>query len=449
LLLFLLLIFFPLFLDFPGITFPELKNVIIGEKLNEDYSMYTQLTDNTAPLAAWLYEITDSVFGRSMTARHILAFLLLFFQGAYLGIMFITRKAFNENTYIPSLLFCLLFSVSFDTLSFSAELVGSTFLLLAINNLFKEIEFRVQRDETIFNLGLFISLASLFSFTFFIYLFCSMIILFFYSRTSVRKFLLLAFGFLLPHCLVLSIAYLNDSLPYLWNYYYLSNFFLTRLSFVSIQSLIILNIVPLTYFVISVVMLQRESRFSKYQSQLLQIMFLWMGFSLVYLLICRDLRPQSLIVFFPGITFLFTHFFLFIRRKKFAEMNLWILIIGILFTSYLSRYHKLKSVNFDKLVVSPETRDLAHRRVLVLENDLTYFLQNKLATPYLDWQLSEKVFRHPEFYENLTEVYHAFVSDPPDVIIDRENLMQAFFNRMPTVKKQYSKSGDGYIKTSN
>jgi hypothetical protein len=449
LLLLLIIIYLPLFLDFPTMTIPELKSIVIGEKLNENYSMYTELADNTAPLAAWLYEITDSIFGRSTLARHIFAFVLLFFQGAYLGIMFITRKAFNENTYIPSLVFCLLFFLSFDTITFSAELAGSSFLLLALNNLFKEIEFRVQRDETTFNLGLFISLASLFSFGFFCYLFCAMIILFFFSRTSPRKFLLLGFGFLLPHFLVLSIAYLNGSISSLWDYYYLSNFVLTRSTFISTESLIVMSSIPLIYFVVSIVMLQRESRFSKYQSQLLQVMFLWIGFSLIYLFTCKDLRPQNLIVFFPGLTFLFTHFFLFIRRKKYAEMNIWIMVIGIISVSYLARYDKLKAVNYARLLVSPHDKEVKNKRILVLQNDLTYFQQNKLATPYLNWQLSERIFKAPDFYENITQVYHALINDPPDLIIDKENLMQPFFDRMPGLKKLYTRKGDGYAKASN
>jgi hypothetical protein len=449
LLLLLIVIYLPLFLDFPSVTIPELKSIVIGEKLNEGYSMYTELADNTAPLAAWLYEVTDSVFGRSTAARHIFAFVLLFFQGAYLGIMFITRKAFNENTYIPSLIFSLLFFLSFDTISFSAELVGSSFLLLALNNLFKEIEFRVQRDETTFNLGLFISLASLFSFGFFCYLFCAMIILFFFSRTSPRKFLLLAFGFLLPHLLVLSIAYLNGSISNLWDYYYLSNFVLKRSTFISTQSLIVISLVPLLYFVTSIVMLQRESRFSKYQSQLLQVMFLWIGFSLIYLFTCQDLRPQNLIVFFPGLTFLFTHFFLFIRRKKYAELNIWILIIGIISVSYLARYNKLNAVDYTHLLMSTQEKEVKNKRILVLQNDLAYFRQNKLATPYLNWQLSEKIFKSPDFYENITQVYHALINDPPDVIVDKDNLMQPFFDRMPGLKKLYIKRGDNYTKASN
>lgn len=449
LLVLLLLLYLPLFIDMPPLTFPELKSQVIGEKLNEDQNLYTGLVDNTGPLAAWFYETTDSLFGRSLMARHIVAFILLFLQGAYLGIMFIIRKVFNENTYIPSLIFCLLCLFSYDALTLSAELVGLSFLLLALNNMFKEIEFRVQRDETIFNLGLFVSIASLFSFAFVVFLICVMVILFFFTRTTPRKFMLLIFGFLLPHLVVISISYLNGSLPQLWQYFYLSNLSPARDIFVSTRTLLVLGALPLLYFIISVFMLQREARFSKYQSQLLQVMFLWVGFSLLYIFYCKDLRPQNLIVFIPALTFLFTHFFLFIRRKRYAEMNIWLLLIGVVTMSYLARYGKLDSADYSALTVAqvkgpaPESK-----RILVLENNLVYFRENELATPYLNWQLSEETFRNPGYYENLTAVYHALKTDAPQVIVDRENLMKPFFERMPEMKKLYRRKGDVYNRIS-
>jgi hypothetical protein len=429
----------------PALTFPELKSQVIGEKLNEDQNLYTGLVDNAAPLAGWFHEMVDSLFGRSLMARHIVAFVLLFLQGAYLGIMFIIRKVFNENTYIPSLIFCLLCLFSYDTLTLSAELAGLSFLLLALNNMFKEIEFRVQRDETIFNLGLFISIASLFSFAFVVFLICVMAILFFFARTTPRKFMLLIFGFLLPHLVVISIGYLNGSLAQLWQYFYVANLSPAREIFVSTKTLLVLGALPLFYFIISVFMLQREARFSKYQSQLLQVMFLWMGFSLLYIFYCKDLRPQNLIVFIPALTFLFTHFFLFIRRKRYAEMNIWFLLTGIVTMSYLARYNKLDSADYNMLTVAPMKGPAPkNQRILVLENNLAYFRENKLATPYLNWALSENIFRNPGYYENLTAVYHSLKTDPPQVIIDRENLMKPFFELIPEMKKQYRRMGNVY-----
>lgn len=448
LLVLLLIVYLPIFIDQPQTTLPELKGLIIGEKLNEDQSMYTGVVDNTAPLTAWFNEFMDTLFGRSVLARHIVAFILIFFQAAYFGIMFIMRKAFNESSYIPSLIFGLLFCISFDFISLTGELLGLTFLLLALNNLFKEIESRVQTDETVLNLGVFISLASLCSFAYITFFFCIVTTLLFFTRTTTRKFLLLAFGFLLPHLLLITIAFLNDSIQPLWRYYYLDNLSLSGQNFISAKSLFVLGCVPLVFFVMSLFMLQREARFSKYQSILLQIMFLWLGFAVLYIFFCKNLRPQSLITFIPALTFLFTHFFLLIRRRKFAEMNLWILLIGIVTVSYLARYNKIRAVDYSRLIVQTAAlqTNVADKRILILENNPGYLLNNRLATPYLNWRLSEQTFRRPEFYETITEVYQAFKTDPPDVIIDEENLMKPFLDRIPELRSAYRREGKVYKK---
>ncbi|HEY0741483.1 MAG TPA: hypothetical protein VGD40_08475 [Chryseosolibacter sp.] len=445
-LIIMLIIYMPLFIDNPGTTIPELKSILIGERLNEGKSMYVDVVDNTAPLTAWFHESMESLCGRSILARHIVAFILIFLQAAYLGIMFITRKVFNENTYIPSFLFVLLFFVSFDTLALTGDLIGFSFLLLALNNLFKEIEFRVQYDETIFNLGLFISIASLFSFAFSIYILWVMIVLVFFTRSTPRKFLLLLFGFLLPHLLVMSISYLNDSLGKMWEYYYLANLTFKRDVLMSAGGILTISILPLAFLVISVVMLQREARLSKYQAQVLQIMFLWMGFTLVYFFYAKNVRPQNLIVFIPALALIFTHFFLSIRRRKFLELNSWVLILGVITMGYLASFGKLNRVNYDKLVVKESARGLVDKKVAVLANDMSWYYHNQLGMPYLNWKLSQDVFLSPDYYENITEVYHHLNTDKPDAIVDPENLLVPFFNRFPQERLKYSKEGDIYLK---
>jgi hypothetical protein len=446
LLVLMLVIFLPLFINNPGITIPELKSILIGERLNDGKDMYVSVVDNTAPLTAWFHEMMESLFGRSILARHIVAFILIFLQGAYLGIMFITRKVFNENTYIPSFIFCLLFFISFDTLALTGDLIGFTFLLLALNNLFKEIEFRVQYDETIFNLGLFISIASLFSFAFSIYILWVMIVLVFFTRSTPRKFLLLVFGFLLPHLLVISIAYLNNSLGKMWDYYYLANLTFKRDVLMSAGGILTISILPLIFLVVSVVMLQREARLSKYQSQVLQIMFLWMGFTLVYFFYAKNMRPQNLIVFIPALALIFTHFFLSIRRKKFLELNSWVLIIGIVTMGFLVRYGKFEAVDYSRLLVRNSSGPLTNKKVAVLTDDLGWYSSNKLGLPYLNWKLSQEIFLEPEYYENITEVYHNLKADDPDAIVDPAGLLVPFFNRFPQEKMKYAKEGDVYVK---
>jgi len=443
----LLIIYIPLFIYDHQITIPELKNLLLGEKQNEGHRMYLEVIDNNGPLAAWSHEILDTFFGRSLFIRHILAFLIIFLQSAYVGILFITKKVFTENTYIPSFLFSLLFFFSPDTLTLSNELLGSGFLLLALHNLFQEIEFRNERDESIFNVGLCVSLASLFTFAFVVYLLAAVVVLLLFTRSNLRRFLLLIFGFLLPHLLTISIAFLNDSTGELWRYFYLSNLSFDRTTFVSAGTLFTLAALPLFYFIVSVVMLNREARFSKYQSQILQAVLIWLVFSFLFVLYAKDLRPASLIVFIPGLSFLFTHFFLLIRRKKFIHLNSWLLFAGIIGIAYLAKFEKIKSVDYSRLWVNQDLSGPEGKRILVLGDSIDLYYHNYVATPFLNWDLSQEIFRNPDYYNNVTRVYRALKKDPPELIFDRENLLKDFFERMPDIKAAYRQQGDRYIRS--
>ena len=444
----LLIIFLPLFIDSPGMTFVELKNFLVGEKVHEGKVMYTEIVDSTAPLAAWFNGFMDILFGRSLITRHIFAFILIFLQSSYLGIVFSNKKAFAENSYIPSLIFAILITFSFDTLSLTPELVGATFLLPALNNLFKEIEFREQRNESIFNLGLYLGIASLFVFSYSVYLVGTVITLVVFTRSSIRQFFLLVLGFLIPHVLLLSSYFLLDGLSEIWQYYYLPNLSLRSDRYMSNASLWTLAALPLIFLLISFVMMNRDARLSKYQTQLVQSMFFWMIFSVIQVLYSKDLRPQNCITLLPSLSFFITHFLLLVRRKKFAEMHVWVLLIGTTIVSYSARYGLLSNVSYSQLLVPDKEMSVQGKRVLALDNDLSIYKHNQLASVFVDWNLSKDIFTHPEYYENIIQVYDGLNSDLPDIIRDNGDLLKPFLEKIPKLRVLYQKQGNNYVKKS-
>lgn len=444
LLVIMVLLSLPLFIDTPDVTVTELKSFVIGERVTEGHGLYHGTIDSTPPLTSWFYGLFDMVFGRSLTARHILAFLILFFQSAFLGIILIDKKVFSENTYIPSLLFLLLVFISFDSLALTGDLLAFGVLLLALNNLIKEIEFRTPRDETSFNLGIFISVASLFSFSYAIYLPGAIIILSIFTRSSVRKYLLLVFGFLLPHLVLICIFNLNGHALELWQNYYVHNLSFPSHDLISTKSLLLLCTVPLFYLFVSLFILNRDARLTKYQSQIFQMMFVWFVVAFLQFFVATDFRPQSIITVLPPVSFFLTHFLLLIRRRKFAEMNMLILFIGIVVLAYLTRYNQIPQIRYDDLFVKENTLPTRGKRILVLAEQPSVFKNNTLGSPFYDWDLCAPVFQNPDYYENLLRIHRAFEKEKPEVIIDPTDLMAGFFVRLPQLKAQYIKSPEGY-----
>jgi hypothetical protein len=437
LLLLFLLLSFPVFISSPGLTLPELLSFIIGEKIHDGLAPYSQLVDSTPPLTQWMYGLVDFITGRSLIARHIIAFLVLFFQAVYLSITFINRKAFAENTYVPSFLFILLCTVSFDILSLSGSLLASGFLLLAINSLFKEIEFREQRDENLLRLAIYLSLASLADFVYIVFFAGTFVILILFTRTTPRRQLLFVFGFLLPHLILASVYYYTDNLNALWQFYYLPNILPASMYLLSYRAIAILFSIPIIYFVISFFILNRAARLTNYQSQLLQSMIVWLSLGVVLLFFTPVLQPQALLPLFPPLSFLLAHFLLAIRRKRIAEFHTWAIVLGIVCVSTMGRLGYFTSVSYDKLLVKPPQQTSASQSLLTLSDNISVYAANHPATGFINWQLAQSVFEQPEYYENILFVRQQLTNDPPQIIEDPQHRLRPFLSTIPELQAMY------------
>ena len=447
--IFLLLILVSLgyFIDPVEATLVELKSIVIGEMLNDGNALYSELFTSTAPLTAWFYGWIEWLFGRSILARHIIALILLFFQGAFFAILLINNKAQNESTYLPALIFGVLCLFSFDMLALTPELLGATVLLFALNNLFKEVEFRIQRDSIVLNLGFYLGIASLIVLSYTLFLPGSMAILLLFTRISMRKVLLLLFGFLLPHALIMTLYIIKGDLYLLWhNFYSGSKWFVTNQ--MPFASLVYLSAIPLVYFVFSLIMLNREARLTKYQSQLLQIMFLWLVVAVIEIFLAGNMAPHRVITYAPPLAYFTSHLLLLIRRKWISEMLLWIFCTGILATGYLARYTAIPGITYQQLFCkeSPYTSQISGKRVFVIGSDWGLYKENKAGSYFLEWELSSEIFSGLDYFENVVLVNRSFEDENPDVIIDQADKMPEVLNRIPHLRQRYKQQDILYIR---
>ncbi|MEJ0031339.1 MAG: hypothetical protein WDO15_13615 [Bacteroidota bacterium] len=323
------------------------------------------------------------------------------------------------------------------------ELLGSTVLLLALNNLFREIEFRVQREGTIINVGFYTGLASVFVFSYGIFLLAAFAILAAFTRISFRKSLLLLFGFFLPHVVIGVYYYYRDALPALWSNFYLENFLHTDVNLISGKSLLMLGLLPIIYFVFSLFMMTREARFTKYQSQLFQVMFMWLVFCLIEVFLTRQLTPHSLIIMIPSLSYSFSHYLLLIRRRWIAESMLWILIFGVISMDLFAARGKVGSIDYSRMLVAAPKQPISviDKKVMVLGDDLSVYKNNKLGGYFLDWRLSERTLNGIQYYDHVLTIDEMFRSCPPDVIVDERGLFVGLANRIPALNNLYRKEG--------
>ncbi len=419
--------------------------MVLGEMMG-DKILYVEIVDNTSPMMAMAEGALNFIFGRSLLGRHILALVIIFFQASYFGILLINNKAYNDNSYVPALVFGFLCFFSFDMLAVTPELLASTLLLLALNNLFKEIEFRVDRDSIVLNLGVFLGLASLFIFSYIIFLFGSILILIVFARATFRKISLLIFGFGLVHGVLITVYYCYEHVEDLWLNFYVANFSTAGAILLDDYSLYILLALPALYFIFSLFMLTREARFTKYQSQLFQTIFVWLIVAIVQVYLTPSRTPHSLFPCLPPLAYFISHYLLLIRRKVIAEGMLWILVLGLLSISILSRYNMLHQVNYMRLFPTQSTyaSRVVDKRIMIIGKDPSLFQHNRQSGFFLDWDLSKKYFDQPDYYENIIKINQSFLKDPPDVIIDDSGAMEDVIKRIPALALQYRKDGALY-----
>ena len=447
LLVLLIMVSLPLLIDLPAITMQELKGIVLGEVMGSK-TLYIEIIDRTAPMMAVTDGVLNYLFERSLMARHILALVIIFFQASYFGILLINSKAYNESNYVPALIFGFLCFFSFDMLAITPELLASSFLLLALNNLFKEIEFRMDRDSIVLNLGVFLGIASLFVFSYTIFFIGTIFILIVFARASLRKILLFLFGYGVVHAIVFMVYYCYEQTDDLWMHFYVANFLDADGSLVGLNSILMLSAVPLSYFVFSLFMLTRAARFTKYQSQLFQVIFFWLAIAVVQVWLTPQRTPHSFVTFVPSLAYFISHYLLLIRRKFIAETMLWLLILGLLSISLTARYDILKSVDYAALFPKPSPYEnvVARKKIMIVGSDLSLLEHNKLAGYFLDWDLSKKYFEAPGYYENIIKINKSIRRDSPDVIIDEAGLMEPIVERIPFLKKNYRKEKEIYWK---
>lgn len=231
----------------------------------------------------------------------------------------------------------------------------------------------------------------------------------------------------------------------------MSNITLSGEILMSTTGLLVLTSVPLAYFVFSIFMVNREARFTKYQSQLMQVMFLWLLFSVIQVFVARQVSPASLVTFIPPLTYFISHYLLLIRRRWRAEIMLWLFLIGLLSMNYLTKANRIQSVNYSNLFPTRGEYDNAikDKKVMVLTPGWSLYGQNALGGIFLNWELSKNIFENLDKYKNVETVASSFEIEEPEIIVDEQNYMQQVMERIPELKKKYRKEGKLYRRISS
>jgi hypothetical protein len=434
--LLLLLIRLPFLWEGAPMILPELKGMLIGEKLAQGATMYSEIWDNTGILAAAVYWFLHELFGKALWAYHLLAMLLVFQQAILFNAILFKRGLLNEKNYVAAAVYVLVFATGFDMLTLTPELISLSLLLLLARNVFYLNE--EASDEAILKTGFYLGIVSLLHLP--NILFLGFVILGFlvFRTPTLRHYLLLFYGLGLAWGLVGLYYFWNNSWQALVSNYMLAYGFSTKL-LGNWQGLVVLLLLPTTITLVAVVGTLTSRRFINFQVNSQILMIIWLMTAAIAGFWGDGFALYKLVIGIPAIAFFITQMLLLIQRRIWAEVIFIGLGVGLSLTAYVVLYPNEQLTirdTYSRLVVHTNEQ-LKGQKMLVLGDQLQIYGQASVATPYLNWALAQRHFNRLDHYDVVAAVYHNFTHDPPQVIIDPDGLAPQLFKKLPLLKARY------------
>ncbi len=445
LLLVLVLIRLPLLAKPLPLLIPELNWMLVGEQMRQGYMLYHDIWDSVSPLSALTYWALDTLFGRSHTAFQVTATIVSLFQIMYFNYVMSAREVFPERSFWPGLLYALFLNLSFDCTTLSPVLMATTFLLLAFGTLIRQLERRGATDE-VFEAGFYIGIAALFYLPSALFILWLSVALLAFTGATFRQHSLSLFGFFFPVFLLLLYYYFNNSLDDLNRNLLASVFRVRQYGLSDFRALFVSLLVPITLAVLGFLRLVNpRTRYVNFQQRCQQIMLFWAITAVVTIVLMPFLAPMLFLSFVPPMAFFAVIFFQNARKMWLAELSFTVVLGLMLLVFYQGAMGVLPGVEVGRLSslwVKPSLLpgNIQGRKLLIIGEDLSAYLHNRPATPYLNWDLAKYDLKNLDNYESVISVYDHFRLDLPDYIIDREDIVTKLFQRVPALATHYQKT---------
>jgi len=437
----------PVFISGINITIPEVEWHTIGSKLAEGGELFVDVYYPVGPLSAQVYRLLSLAFPDSYLIYRILGLLLVIVQAVIFNYGLIQYKAYNQNTYVPSLIYAVLLMGIEDYISLSPQLMGLTFILLSSNLTFRLIEGRKRADEDFLKIGLYSGIAILFYPLYIYFLLPLLIALIFFTNTIPRRYLLLLLGAGLPLFLMWLKFYWFDQLGDF--YFNLGYLFMTKNDGALIPWIGLLGIllVPTLIFLYAFGRIMQSPRFINYQVRLQKYYFLYVVFGILIIVLDYHQSSHILIIFVPVAAFFIAHLFLIMRRTHIAEILFMVFLSLTVLQNYNTAFGFIKGSHFldysgQFVQAEDPSAGQVGQRILVIGDGTNRYLGNYLSTPYLCWTMFEDQIREIDDYEMVVSIFENFKEDLPEKIIDERSIMPELQTRIPELSILYTKQGE-------
>ena len=415
--------------------------MLLGERLGQGYFLYQDIIDDNGPLSAGFFTFMDWTFGRNLFAYEVVGRVLISLQILYWNSMLIKFRAFDVNTYLPAIIMAALFHFSFDMLSLSPVLLGSTFLILALGQLFSQTVLQKDTSESTLLIGIYAGLATGFNPNYILFLPYMIFTGIAISSFSFRQLMLSLVGYFLPLLLISVFYFWNDGLEeaiQIWPLTFLSQ----KYEYQSLLNWLIIGIFPLCLAVVGYFMATVLRGSTINQQKQRQLIIIWLLFSVAEFFVIKKQAAYQLVILIPGLTYLITQFFLNIKKEFIGKIAFYLLVIGLPAFSF---WYWQRTINDSEYFVDKTDKEYTGN-ILVLGDNLSPYLDSSLGGPFLNYRLSKLYLDQERGLREKARLFQMLQKQKPAIVVDQNGDFEKLLKQFPALEIQYSKTSTNIFK---
>ncbi|WP_242617397.1 hypothetical protein [Cecembia calidifontis] len=431
----------------PPVLQPEIIWLLIGERMSEGKMMYRDILDDSGPFSAAVFWGLYLLFGKSLLANKILAALFLLLQITYINYLFNQYKSFEETTYVPAFVGVILVHLSFDLLILSPALMGSTFIVFALGQLFSQTVLQKEGSDSVLLTGIFLGIAACFHFPLVFFLPYMIIVGIIISGFTFRQLLISLSGYFLP-ILICSVYYFwKDALPDFVSKYILTARTADIYVHVRLRDIFILYASPILFSFLGLFLGAILRSLTVNQQKQVQLMMFFFVFAAASFLLTNRRAPYQFIIMLAPFTYFISMLFLSLKKGNLNNglSVAFLILVPLVGLGWLTVKTLKEDLGDYGVYPSGQHRITENKKVLVLSDDLAYYENAKQATPYLNYHLTRELLNSIDNLHEISLAYKNISNDLPEVVVDEDGVFEAFLEKVPVLKEKFQKTGKYYL----
>ncbi len=417
-------------------TNPELKFFLVARAMENGKWLYKDVWETAEPLTAFLYYLLPNNITNFSATAYWLNVILLLFNAAYINIQFLRHDVLNEKTNLPAF-FYLLLCFSFIELNvFSAPLLASTFLLFVASNMFSYL--KKEESQQMYYAGFFLSVASLLYLPAIVFLLVIVVSLIVFTRSEFKAYFLLLLGCLFPWMILLVIFLWKDGSNEFLNLL-LVKYFKYKRSYIFWSELAYILLIPALVFLSALYLsLRCRIREINYQNICRKFVFIWLIGCLLLFFVAPIKTLSFLHIAIMPLAFFYTFYFTQTSKMLIASILVLSAFVGMFVVEVRSAVGLAWRGSMRKIIVQRnENETIKGKRLFVAGESVAYYLDNTLATKYLNWEVSKEELENTQEFASVESVKRNFEKEMPQIIIDQQHIMPRLFKRIPSLQEAY------------